>query len=550
LLISGCGSVFAGSIWLVGELYKEEDDAGRTRAFAIFSMAINVGAFVGPLLCGLLAQIYGWHAGFGLAAALMLIGLATYLAGLKHLAEKPRETAVTTPAAQTSKDDWKIMLAIGVAAFITMFQTIGYYQNTNIGLIWINQVVDLDLFGFRIPTPWFNSIDPLASIVAVPLLIALWKWQDKNGGEPDDIAKIGIGAWMTAGANMLLVVGAATMHRVPAIVPIVYDILLGVAFLYYWPVLLALVSRTAPDKVKATLMGAIFLSLFVGNFIIGWIGGLYERVGPVTFWGIEAGISAIGGVLASVDPRLPFWLSAVACLANAAFGWFVLPESLPPERRMAFAWARANPLGSLRLLSRHAQLLGLSVANFFGQVAHQVLPSVFVLYAAYRYGWGESMVGLTLAFVGVCSAVVQGALIGPAMTWLGERRATVLGLLAGALGMAIYGLAPNGWLFWIGVPVMSLWGLSGPASLQIMTRMVGPSEQGQLAGANTALASIAGLVAPGLFAVTFAHLIGPLPGAPFLLAGLFLLLAFALAWAVTRSLAPATRKPPAGDPSR
>ena len=258
---------------------------------------------------------------------------------------------------------------------------------------------------------------------------------------------------------------------------------------------------------------------------------------------------AIGGLLASVDPRLPFWLSAVACVANAAFGWFVLPESLPPERRMAFAWARANPLGSLRLLSRHAQLLGLSVANFFGQLAHQVLPSVFVLYAAYRYGWGESMVGLTLAFVGVCSAVVQGALIGPAMAWLGERRATVLGLLAGGLGMLIYGLAPNGWLFWVGVPVMSFWGLSGPASLQIMTRMVSPSEQGQLAGANTAMASIAGLVAPGLFALTFAHLIGPLPGAPFLLAGMFLLLAFVLAWAVTRSpVRTATTPPIAGRP--
>ena len=258
---------------------------------------------------------------------------------------------------------------------------------------------------------------------------------------------------------------------------------------------------------------------------------------------------AIGGLLASVDQRLPFWLSAVACLANAAFGWFVLPESLPPERRMAFAWARANPLGSLRLLSRHAQLLGLSVANFFGQLAHQVLPSVFVLYAAYRYGWGESMIGLTLAFVGVCSAVVQGALIGPAMAWLGERRATVLGLLAGGLGMLIYGLAPSGWLFWVGVPVMSFWGLSGPASLQIMTRMVSPSEQGQLAGANTAMASIAGLVAPGLFALTFAHLIGPLPGAPFLLAGMFLLLAFVLAWAVTRSpVRTATTPPIAGRP--
>ena len=242
---------------------------------------------------------------------------------------------------------------------------------------------------------------------------------------------------------------------------------------------------------------------------------------------------AVGGLLGSVDVRLPFWLSAAACLINAAFGWFVLPESLPPERRMAFSWARANPIGSLRLLSRHVQLIGLAAANFFGQMAHQVLPAVFVLYGAYRYGWGETMVGLTLAFVGACSVVVQGFLIGPALKLLGERRATVLGLLAGAAGMAIYGIAADGWLFWVGAPVMSLWGLSGPAALQIMTRLVSPSEQGQLAGANTALASIAGLVAPGIFAFTFARLIDPAPGAPFLLAGLLLLVAVALAWWVT-----------------
>lgn len=243
---------------------------------------------------------------------------------------------------------------------------------------------------------------------------------------------------------------------------------------------------------------------------------------------------AIGGVLGSFDTRLPFWLSAAACLINAAFGWFVLPESLPLERRMAFAWRRANPLGSLRLLSRHVELWGLAAANFFGQVAHQVLPAVFVLYGAHRYGWGETMVGITLAFVGVCSVIVQGVLIGPAMKFLGERQATVLGLLAGAIGMAIYGLAPDGWLFWVGAPVMALWGLSGPAALQIMSRQVSSSEQGQLAGANTSLASIAGLVAPGLFTLVFAYFLKGLPGAPFLLAGLFLLVAYAIAWWVTK----------------
>ena len=154
---------------------------------------------------------------------------------------------------------------------------------------------------------------------------------------------------------------------------------------------------------------------------------------------------AIGGLLGGLDPRLPFWVSAAACLINAAFGWFVLPESLPPERRMAFAWKRANPVGSLKLL-----LLAPPAASawrsidFIVNVAHQVLPSVFVLYAAYRYGWDETTVGLTLAFVGVCSAARARAWWSARpSTWLGTRRALIAGLLFGCLGMVIYGLAPT-----------------------------------------------------------------------------------------------------------
>lgn len=297
LLISGCGLLKGNISTQVGELYDDSDDAGRTRAFAIFSMAINIGAFVGPLLCGLLAQLYGWHAGFGLAAALMLMGLFTYLAGLKYVVDKPRAAAASQP--QTSQQEWRIVLAIGVVAFLTIFQSIGFYQNTNVGLVWIDQAVDLNLFGFHIPVAWFGSIDALASIVGVPFLIALWRWQDKHGGgQPDDLAKIELGAWITVAANALLAVAAATMTRVPAIVPFIYNVLLGIGFLYYWPVLLALVSRAAPANVKATLMGAVFLSLFVANFIIGWIGGLYERMTPAAFWGMEAAIAAVGGVLA------------------------------------------------------------------------------------------------------------------------------------------------------------------------------------------------------------------------------------------------------------
>jgi DHA1 family tetracycline resistance protein-like MFS transporter len=257
--------------------------------------------------------------------------------------------------------------------------------------------------------------------------------------------------------------------------------------------------------------------------IVGVAFGLGFVVGP-----------AIGGLLGGFDPRLPFWVSAAACIINAAFGWFILPESLPAERRMAFAWTRANPIGSLRLLLSHRQLTGLAAVDFLANVAHQVLPSVFVLYAAYRYGWGETTVGLTLAFVGVCSAIVQGLLIGPIVNRMGPRRALMLALLAGGLGMAIYGLAPTGPWFYLGAPVMALWGLASPALQEMTSRLVSPSEQGQLQGAYSSSRSITGLLGPALFTGTFAWLLGWLPGAPFLLAAAILVAAAGVSWAVTK----------------
>ncbi|TAJ95028.1 MAG: MFS transporter [Reyranella sp.] len=266
--------------------------------------------------------------------------------------------------------------------------------------------------------------------------------------------------------------------------------------------------------------------------LVGMAFGLGFVVGP-----------AIGGLLGSVDPRLPFWVSAAACLANAAFGWFVLPESLPPEKRMAFSWRRANPIGSLKLLASHRQLLGLAAVDFLGNFAHQVLPAVFVLYAGHRYGWGKATVGLTLAFVGVCTAVVQGLMIGPIVSRLGARRAVVAGLLAGAAGMSIYGLASTGPWFWAGVPVMAFWGIAGPALQEMMTRRVSGSEQGQLQGATSASRSIAGLIAPGLFAVLFAWTIDSVPGAAFLLAGGLLAAAAVVTWLVTARTRPAAPAP-------
>jgi DHA1 family tetracycline resistance protein-like MFS transporter len=248
---------------------------------------------------------------------------------------------------------------------------------------------------------------------------------------------------------------------------------------------------------------------------------------------------ALGGLLGGVDPRLPFWVAAGLSLANACYGWLVLPESLPHERRMGFSWRRANPVGSLVLLRSHPELLGLAVVNFLGNVAHASLPSVFVLYVSYRYGWTAQTVGIMLAGVGIASVIVQAGVIGPVVRRIGERAALLLGLLCGAAGFAIYGLAPTGILFLAGVPAVALWGLAGAASQGLMTRRVGISEQGQLQGANGSVRGITELIGPGLFTQSFALFIAAgtplhLPGTPFLLASLLLAAALLVAWRATR----------------
>ena len=298
LLIVGCGLLKGNISTQVGGLYAEDDGEGRTRGFAIFSMGINVGAVVGPLLVGLLAQLYGWHAGFGLAGVLMLLGLVTYIVGYRHLPEASSAQRAKIEHTPLTAHQWRVIAALFLVTAITVFQSIIYYQNSNVALIWIDRSVDLNLLGFHVPVAWFNSIDPFISIISVPALFALWQSQAAKGKEPGEMGKIAVGAWIAAAANLCLVVGCLISPRPSAIFPIAYDVLLGVAFLYYWPTLLALVSRAAPPQIRATLMGSVFLSLFVGNLIVGWVGGLYEHMTPTAFWGLQVAIGVVGALLA------------------------------------------------------------------------------------------------------------------------------------------------------------------------------------------------------------------------------------------------------------
>jgi DHA1 family tetracycline resistance protein-like MFS transporter len=274
----------------------------------------------------------------------------------------------------------------------------------------------------------------------------------------------------------------------------------------------AYIADVTPAEQRAAVFGKIGVA-FGAGFILG---------------------PAVGGLLGGMDPRLPFWVAAGLSFANTLYGLLILPESLPLDRRSPFHWKSANPLGALHLLRSDSVLTGLSVANFLAQTAHVVLPSTFVLYANYRYGWDTTTVGLTLAMVGVCSMVVQGLAIGPLVRRFGEKRALLLGLGSGAAGFLIYGAAPTGALFWAGIPVMALWGVSGAAMQALTTQRVAADQQGQLQGATSSVQSVSQLVGPFLFTLTFAYFIGAdaplkLPGAPFLLAAALLVLALAIA---------------------
>jgi POT family proton-dependent oligopeptide transporter len=297
LLVIGSGFLKGNISAQVGALYPPEDEARRTRGFIIFSTAINIGAVVGPLVCGLLAQVYGWHYGFGIAAIFMLLGLATYLYGYRYLparVERKKFEGTRLTAA-----DWRIVFALTAVMVITIFQSTAFYQVFNVNPIWIQQRVALEVGGFRIPVPWFQSINSVFSILSVPLLFWIWRQQALRRREPDELAKIGIGAWIAAASNLILVAaifvsGDALVHP---IWPFLYSAGLGISFLYYWPTLLALVSRAAPAKVNATMMGLAFMSLFISNNLIGWIGGFYEKTSPVQFWAMHAAFAASGGLL-------------------------------------------------------------------------------------------------------------------------------------------------------------------------------------------------------------------------------------------------------------
>ncbi|MBB4063500.1 TCR/Tet family MFS transporter [Gellertiella hungarica] len=252
---------------------------------------------------------------------------------------------------------------------------------------------------------------------------------------------------------------------------------------------------------------------------------------------------AVGGILGHYDLRLPFFAAAAMSLANFLYGFFVLPESLKPELRAPFRPRSVNPATTLALLRRTPELGRLGFITFIIMLAHQVLPACAVLYMGLRYGWQEREVGFLLAGVGVAGMIVQGGLVRPVVKAIGEKKAMLLGLTAGAMGFALYGWAPTGAVFMMGVPVMALWGFAQPSVTALMTKEVSAEEQGRLQGASASLGGLSGMIGPWAFAYAFAYAVDPvnglnLPGLPFFAASVLMVLGLAAGLGVRASLRP------------
>jgi POT family proton-dependent oligopeptide transporter len=302
LLIIGSGLLKGNISAQVGSVYPPDDEARRTRGFAIFSTAINFGAVVGPLLCGYLGDRYGWHVGFGTAALFMLGALAVYLSGYRYLPARV-ERKVQSDAPLTRQDRKTIEALVAVMA-ITVLAYIAYYQLSNILPVWLQAHADLNAGAFPIPIEWFYSIDPLVSILSVPFLFTLWDWQARRGHEPNALTKIAIGSFICgSGYFILLAAIALSPGRVLWVWPVLFCAVQGVGFMYFWPTLLALVSRAAPPKINATMMGVCFLTLFVAGNLIGRIGTYYEKMTPTAFWALHAAIGGAGGLIMLLGSR-------------------------------------------------------------------------------------------------------------------------------------------------------------------------------------------------------------------------------------------------------
>lgn len=297
LLIIGAGCLRGNLISQVGNLYAETDRR-RDDAFQIYYVMLNSGAFVAPLITGSLAQGYGWHYGFAFAGFGMLAGLVIYVSGKRYLPVDARPEAgrrVTLNAGERRV----ILVQVLMLPVLTLFW-IAQSQVWNTYNLWARDHVGLMIAGWRMPVPWLQAVDALGAIVLVPPILIFWKWQARRSREPDDFAKLGIGC-LIYGASMAWLAAAGLVAdaggKTPLAWVVAFHVLACTGYIYFAPIAVALVSRTAPAAANSMMVGVYYLSIFAGSMISGRLGGLYESLSAERFWLLHAAIVAGAGLL-------------------------------------------------------------------------------------------------------------------------------------------------------------------------------------------------------------------------------------------------------------
>ena len=298
LLTVGAGCLRANLVAQVGTLYAPEDRR-RADAFQIYYSCVNAGAFIAPLISGALGKAYGWHYGFGFAGFGMLAGLLIYLRGQRYLPPEPVRTAARVRTRLTSAE-WRVVVVLGALMPVLATFWVAQSQVWNVYNVWVRDHVDLQVAGWTMPVPWLQSLDGLAPLLTMPLVVLWWRRQAVRGREPDDFRKLALGclffglatAWLAAGHLV-----AGVDHRIPLAWAIAFHLASNVGWLFFTPTAMALFVRTAPASVNAQMIGVYCLSIFSGSIASGRLGVLYERLEPQAFWLLHAAIVGGGGLL-------------------------------------------------------------------------------------------------------------------------------------------------------------------------------------------------------------------------------------------------------------
>jgi POT family proton-dependent oligopeptide transporter len=231
----------------------------------------------------------------------MLLALVVYLAGQRHLPGSSiprRDRAVLPPL--TAAERKRTVALLGLIS-LSILPQVAYSMIWNVGIVWIDEQVSLQTALGTVPASWFNAVDSYASIVAAAPLVALWAWQARRGTEPDSVAKIAIACAIIGASALVFVLGhlvAGESGKVSVLWALAGYFGMGTAFMFYWPVTLAVVSKAAPAKINSTMMGVAFLSLFIGSVAMGWVGTFYQSMSHIAFWTLDASIGFAGALIA------------------------------------------------------------------------------------------------------------------------------------------------------------------------------------------------------------------------------------------------------------